>query len=79
MSFLKKSDVKVHLSSRDRNGKSLYRPSSPARETGFSGDSSAHSDATLATKSSVRKVKALDTPPIATPALEQVVSKSART
>jgi hypothetical protein len=47
MSFIKKSDVKNHLSSRNRNGIHLYKPASQPDATGFSGEQSGRADSSL--------------------------------
>jgi hypothetical protein len=44
MSPIKKSDVKNHLSSRNRHGIHLHRPASQPDATGFSGEQSGRAD-----------------------------------
>lgn len=44
MSLVKKSDVKNHLSPRNRNGIHLYQPESLSDATGFAGEGSESAD-----------------------------------
>lgn len=79
MSLLKKSDVKSHLSTRDRNGKSLYRRLPMPATTGFSGDASAHANASLVTTEPLQEAALFDTPVIVRLPVENAASKSVRT
>lgn len=60
MSPLKKNDVKNHLSTHDRNGKSLYRPSNEPDATGFSGEESVQADEGHTAEESPREDAALE-------------------
>lgn len=44
MTFIKKSAVKTHLSTRNRNGIHLYRPASQPDATGYSGEPSVRAE-----------------------------------
>lgn len=60
MSLLKKGDVKSHLSTHDRNGKSLYRPSNEPDATGFSGEEAEQVEGQPAGQESPRQDGSLD-------------------
>lgn len=67
MSLIKKSDVKNHLSPRNRNGIHLYQPASLPDATGFAGDGS---------ESANPQMKDLAKEPFDQPALTQLDAPS---
>ncbi len=72
MALIKKSDVKNHLSTRDRMGRSLYRPANqPA--AGYPGKDPGPAAPARGTEQS----SSLETPAVATPILVTAASKSA--
>jgi hypothetical protein len=87
MSVIKKSDVKNHLSIRNRNGIHLHRPASQPDATGFSGEESGRKDENLdhSVEESLKQPLStgLETPPILIESgsgniVTPVVSKSAQ-
>jgi hypothetical protein len=76
MSFAKKSDVKMHLSMHDRNGRSRFGSSSQPDATGIANEASRHAE-THATEGSSQQAVSLEHPDGSAPIQAAAASKSA--